>query len=141
MAWNSPATTTHNDPLAVVFDEVNATENIGKLVTGGNVLAFQSMNSGTGSSDHLLQVEFTAETVIAGPPAAPGYFSTATPGARNPGPAGLMIPQSVTFSKASGTFTGTLALTLGGAAAGQVIRYTHDGSQPTATTDDDEGAV
>jgi hypothetical protein len=141
LTWNSPATTTHDDPLAVVFDEINATENISKLVAGANVLALQSMNAGTGSSDHLLQVEFTAETLTAGPPAAPGYFSTATPGARNPGPAGLVIPQSVTFSKASGTFTGTLTLTLSGAAAGQVIRYTLDGSLPTATSDDYAGPL
>ncbi len=53
-----------------------------------------------------------------------GFFRTPTPGARNGGAATLFLPERVVFSRASGPFTGTIAVTLSGAGAGQRIRYT-----------------
>ena len=52
-----------------------------------------------------------------------GFFRNPTPGARNPGVDGLVIFERVSFSRPSGPFTGTVAVTLAGATAGQSIRY------------------
>ncbi|MBK1816435.1 lamin tail domain-containing protein [Luteolibacter yonseiensis] len=132
--WNSGATAKHDDPVAVVFEEVNVSENIPNLQEGANVLSIQSLNESTSSGDHLLNLELQADTTVSGPAMAPGYFATATPGSRNSGPSGLVIPQPVTFSRPSGTSAATFNLTLGGALAGQVIRYTLDGTVPTASS-------
>src|SRR5690606_24934086 len=114
----------------ISFADFDVSESAGQLAEGANVLAFHALNRGTGSSDMLFRVELHADIAVPGPPLPPGYFSTPTPGERNPGAAGLVIPQSVTFSKASGTFVENFNLALGGAIAGQRIRYTTDGSVP-----------
>src|SRR5205823_8734114 len=56
------------------------------------------------------------------------YFTTPTPGAPNE-------PSSdpVTFSRPSGTFAGSISITLS-APAGEDIRYTTNGAVPTATS-------
>lgn len=134
LVWNSAASQSRLDSAAAVFEDFNVSENIGNIVAGTNVLTFQSMNYQANTTDQLLNFELAGE--ISSPSALhpPGYFAVATPGAQNPGPTGLVIPQPVTFSKVSGTFTGTFNLTLGGAVTGQTIRYTLDGSMPTMSS-------
>lgn len=134
LAWNSAATADHSDTASFVFEDVDVSENIANLVSGTNVLTFQSMNKSLTSSDHLLQVELSGDVVVSGSSPAPGYFATATPGAKNPGIDGLVIPQTVVFSKNSGTFSSNFNLTLSGNAAGQVIRYSLDGTLPTSNS-------
>lgn len=129
LAWDSAATATNEDAAAVVFEEFDVSESAGLLVEGQNVLAFQTLNRSLTSSDFLFRAELAGE-VTAGPAPSPGYFSTPTPGARNSGVSGTVIPQQVVFSRASGTFTSNFNLTLSGAVAGQQIRYTTDGSLP-----------
>jgi hypothetical protein len=135
LVWNSSATGTQpQDADSLVFVDFDVTESAGLLVEGDNVLAVQALNNGTSSSDMLFRPELVGEVTAAGSAGDPGYFSTPTPGARNGGSGSMVIPQNVTFSRESGTFTGTFNLTLGGAVAGQEIRYTTDGSLPTATS-------
>ncbi|MCW1921773.1 lamin tail domain-containing protein [Luteolibacter arcticus] len=129
LAWNSQATQTHEDPAALAYEDFTVTESAGQLITGQNVLAFHVLNRGATSSDLLFRVKLEAESPGAGT-SAPAYFAVPTPGARNPGSAGTMIPQQVTFSRASGTYTTNFNLTLGGSISGQQIRYTTDGSLP-----------
>ena len=52
-----------------------------------------------------------------------GHFRTPTPGAQNGGVETLLLLERVTLSRTSGPFTGTVTLTLSGAAEGQRIRY------------------
>lgn len=52
-----------------------------------------------------------------------GFFGSPTPGSRNGGAASLALPASVGFSRAAGTFVGTVTISLTGAAANQRIRY------------------
>lgn len=132
LKWNSTATRNHDDPEAVVYEDFDVSENLGLLVNGNNVLAFHALNSSSRSSDMLLQIKLLADAAIDGPPQPPGYFGVATPGAANPGPAGFVIPQNVTFSANSRTFITPFSLALGGAGAGQEILFTTDGSVPTA---------
>ncbi len=58
-----------------------------------------------------------------GETSATGYLRTATPGAANPGNAGLVLAERVTFSPSAGVFTGTTAVALSGATGTQKIRY------------------
>lgn len=132
LSWNSQAEATHEDADAVVFEDFIVTESAGLLTTGQNVLAIHVLNRGAGSSDLLFRAKLEAESP--GPALDPGYFATPSPGARNPGPEGLMIPQRVTFSRAPGTYTSNFNLTLSGAISGQQIRYTTDGSMPGASS-------
>lgn len=133
LLWNSGATTTHNDLEAMEFVEFDVSTSLGLLATD-NVLAFQALNNGSGSSDFLFKAQLIAETIDPGASSAPGYFTTATPGARNGGPGTLVIPQKVAFSATPGTFINNFNLTLSGATAGQAIRYTTDGTVPTAAS-------
>ncbi|WP_414660886.1 CotH kinase family protein [Horticoccus sp. 23ND18S-11] len=64
------------------------------------------------------------QPTVAGEAAQTGFFRTPTPGARNGGAATLLPLERVAFSRVSGPFTGSFSLTLGGASAGQRIRYT-----------------
>jgi hypothetical protein len=134
LAWNSNATTSHADTLGEVFEDFNVTESANLLVDGSNVLAFHFFNRSPGTTDAFLRAALVADVNLSGSGPAPGYFAMPTPGAANSGVAGLVIPQLVTFSKESGTYTTNFNLTLSGTISGQQIRYTTDGSMPGASS-------
>ncbi len=104
------------------FEDFDISAQIGSLVAGDNVLAFQVLNSGTVSSDLFMWPELIVST-DSGVPGVTGYFSVATPGAVNGGPNTIQLPQTVAFSRAPGPFTTTFNLSLTGAITGQQIRY------------------
>jgi len=62
-----------------------------------------------------------------------GYFVDPTPGAQNT-PSGAGFAPPVEFSSASRTFTSPFSLTLSNASPNAVIRYTLDGSLPSAAS-------
>lgn len=64
----------------------------------------------------------------------PGYFATPTPGAANPGLRLLEIVAAPEFSSPGGFRASSLNLTLSCPTPGAQIRYTLDGSEPTATS-------
>lgn len=134
VVWDSTANGSHADNLSVIFEDFDITESAGLLVTGQNVLCVQVLNQGLTSSDLLLRPEISGTVAQSGVSQTPGYFATPTPGAKNAGPSGMVIPQSVTFSRNAGTFTGSFSLSLGGAISGQQIHYTTDGSVPTSAS-------
>ncbi|WP_035601132.1 lamin tail domain-containing protein [Haloferula sp. BvORR071] len=134
VVWNSAATGSRGDSPSLVFEDFDVSESSGLLVEGQNVLCIQGMNQTTGSSDFLLRPELTGTVATAGGPLPPGYFATPTPGAKNSGSSGTVVPQEVGFSRADGTFTTNFNLTLSGALGDQQIRYTMDGSTPTAAS-------
>ena len=74
----------------------------------------------------------TTQPAAAGEAAVTGFFRTPTPGARNGGASTLLLAERVVFSRAPGPVTGSFALTMTGAAAGQRIRYTITAPGPTA---------
>jgi len=58
--WNSGATTTHDDSLAVQFEPFDITAHRDRLHAGKNVLAIHGLNSGLTSSDMLIVAEIVA---------------------------------------------------------------------------------
>lgn len=134
LAWNSTASAQAADTAAVVYQDFDVTENLAQLAGGSNLLALHALNRSNTSSDVLLRVELIGEVAIDGAALPPGYFPTPTPGVRNGGPASMLIPQEVVFSQAGGPFANNFSLTLAGAITGQVIRYTTDGTVPTAAS-------
>lgn len=123
LAFTSGAITQHtpfeseND-----YEESAASTAIGQLVDGTNILAIHGLNAGTTSSDFHIEPQLVVTTSTGGG-GEDGYFATATPGTPNGGPETLRLPQTVTFSRASGPFAGSFSLGITGAASGQQIRY------------------
>jgi hypothetical protein len=59
-AWNSGAAGTHDDSVAVVFEDFDVSAQLPLLQKGQNVLALQGLNAGLSSSDLLFCVELVA---------------------------------------------------------------------------------
>lgn len=116
----------------VLFD---LTPYLSELVEGTNVLAFHGVNSrSTANSnehrlDFLIQPELTATRATA---SQLGYMSVPTPGANN-GVATLGVVSDTQFSVDRGFFDAPFQLEITTPTPGATIRYTTDGSQPTAT--------
>ena len=134
LVWSSAATSTHEDNAAMAFEDLDVSASVGLLVEGQNVLAVQALNQSTSSSDFLFRAELAGEISGSGSAPESAYFSTPTPGVRNPDLSATVIPQLATFSRAPGTYTTNFNLTLSGAISGQQIRYTTNGSLPDASS-------
>ncbi|MEN6429100.1 MAG: chitobiase/beta-hexosaminidase C-terminal domain-containing protein, partial [Phycisphaerales bacterium] len=127
--WNSVASSDRADTLAgqtVVFDLSSRT---GLLREGRNVLAIQACNDDPGDETLFLAPELAAS----GQARIPQYFSPPTPGKANTSSA-VDVVASPRFSHERGFYTASFALTLSCDTSGAVIRYTTDGSPPTATS-------
>jgi hypothetical protein len=59
-AWNSAASSNHDDSAAVVFEEFDVSTRLSLLRQGQNMLAIHGMNSSTTSSDALFNAELIA---------------------------------------------------------------------------------
>ncbi|HET6406457.1 MAG TPA: CotH kinase family protein, partial [Chthoniobacteraceae bacterium] len=104
------------------YDDFDITARISTLVNGSNMLAIHGMNTNATSSDALVLPQLIAR-IDSGGTGVTGYFTVATPGALNGGTDTIQLPQTIVLSRPPGTFTTTFNLTLGGAIAGQEIRY------------------
>jgi hypothetical protein len=127
--WNSTALSDRPIEEASVFKNFNITANLGLLLPKPqkNVLAIQGLNNHKNDGEFLI----LPELVIARNQLVPQYFTTATPGAFNiPGTADIV--DEVWFSHSRGFYDALFWLTLSTATNGAEIRYTTDGSRPTA---------
>jgi hypothetical protein len=78
-AWNSVATTYHDDYAVIAGSTFNLNSAMPYLQTGKNVLAIQLLNAGSGSSDLFLSPELSAQASAG----VIGYLMTPTPGQPN----------------------------------------------------------
>ncbi|MFN0126967.1 MAG: lamin tail domain-containing protein [Verrucomicrobiales bacterium] len=133
--WESSATADRPDPQALQFIETDLTAQAGLLTAGENVLAIHALNSSAGSSDMLLLPRLEAEFSTAGGVTlgAAGYFQSPTPGTGPVGPQGLPAP-AVVVSEPGRGFVDSLQVSLSTSSPAAQIRYTLDGSLPTATS-------
>ena len=135
LVWNSGASATRSDTLAVVFQDYTLDSFSHLLVDGTNVLAMQVLNVATNSTDLLLMSELHLTWAVSTSETArvTGYLSPATPGDVN----GTSLPGVATapaLSHPGGVFTGTLSVTVTCANAQATLRYTLDGTDPTTNS-------
>ena len=131
--WLSRAEEDHTDSSALEFNPFDISAFTNALVEGSNVLAIHGLNRNTTSSDLLFQPRLIATRLSNPSLGGPGYFLTPTPGAVNGTEQGLPASE-VTISVPSQTFTSSFSVSLSGAGAGQSIRYTTNGSEPTSSS-------
>ncbi|MHA3769948.1 lamin tail domain-containing protein [Verrucomicrobiota bacterium sgz303538] len=129
-AWNSVATADRSRSDALAYEEFNVQVPPGLLVSGQNVLAIQGLNSSAGDPDFLLLPVMDGLGQAA---PAPRYFATPTPGAANAqGYNGYVADTK--FSVSRGFYTAPFQVAITCVTPGSQIRYTTDGSAPSATT-------
>jgi len=131
--WNSVANADHTDSSASQFNPFDISAFTNALVEGNNVLSIHGLNRRTTSSDLLFRPRLIATRLSNPSLGEAGYFLTPSPGAVNGNDQGLPASE-VTISVPSQTFTGNFQVSLSGASAGQSIRYTTDGSEPTTSS-------
>jgi autotransporter-associated beta strand protein len=134
LAWNSASTATVFDSDGLPPRTAGLRTHRNRLVNGTNILAVHGLNVNQTSSDLLVAPELWARLATPSEPGRLGYFSTPTPGTANLGNDELILAETVTFSQPPQAFTGSMSVELSGAAENQTIRYTTNGSVPTASS-------
>jgi hypothetical protein len=125
--WNSAATLAHPNFQALVFEDINISDHLNALLTGGNVLAIQGLNQSAGDTDFLIVPELV-EYQLAN--TTTNYFATATPGAPN-GSGFIAFVGDTKFSVDRGFYDTAFSLSITTATANATIQYTTDGSEPS----------
>lgn len=133
-AWDSVAL--GDRPLADAFvaELVDLSADVGLLQPGSNTLAVHAMNDAASDPEFLLAVKLTAVQAVGD--LTGNFFVEPTPGDYN----GLGLPGyagTPTFSEPGRTFVGLFSVTLTPDDVGATIRYTFDGSEPTASNGTD----
>ncbi len=129
LAWDSRATTNHDDNLALVYEEFDVTSAAGALLAGANVLAIHALNSSSTSSDFLIAAELEASSSGDLDRTTILFFPQPTPGTGNVQGYPGVSPKPVA-DPAAGVFNGTFTVAL--SAPGAEIRYTRNNTEPTA---------
>ncbi|HEY3392942.1 MAG TPA: lamin tail domain-containing protein, partial [Lacipirellulaceae bacterium] len=127
--WDSSATTSHSDSVAIIYEPIPINQHLDKLIEGNNVLAIHGLNQINNRTDFLIGPMLLADRAL---PGAEGFMATPTPGAANA--AGTLgVVADTTFSVDRGFYDAPFSVEISTATPEAVIRYTLDGSQPTAT--------
>jgi hypothetical protein len=130
-AWDSAATAARTSEQSLVTEAINVTSALPSLINGNNVLAIHGLNVSAGDNSFLVLPELAAGSAPGGDPV---YFTSPTPGSINSAASSLGKVADTQFSTKRGFFTAPFALTITTPTAGAQIRYTTDGSAPTAST-------
>ena len=132
-AFNSAATATRTDAQSLTPEAINATANLAGLINGTNVLALHGMNVTAANASFLVLPELIVGT--ANPGAQNVFFDLVktTPGWINGAYSLLGKVADTQFSHVRGFYDTGFNLTITSLTAGAEIRYTTDGSTPTAT--------
>lgn len=131
--WNSVATADHPDAQSLLFETIDVLLPPGLLNVGAgtNVLAIHGLNQSATDTDFLIGAEVYGVRTL---DQAPRYFTNPTPGAANDASSITEVVADTKFSHDRGFYDAPFAVTITTATVGATIRYTLDGSQPTATT-------
>ena len=127
--FDSAATADRSLQDATTPETINLTPFLNLLQSGNNVLAIQGLNSSPGDDSFLILPELTASAVH---PDQLRYFATVTPGDPNIDPS-LGVIERVSSSVGAGFYDAPIYVSLATPSAGAEIRYTIDGSTPSAT--------
>lgn len=130
LSYQSTATQSHNDNQAVVFEDLDLSSYRHLLTAGDNVLAIHGLNVQIDSSDFLIDPRLVATRLS---PPVIGYMTAPTPGGANQeGTLGFVADTK--FSVDRGFYSAPFTVDITTNTAGAEIRYTTDGSVPTATS-------
>ncbi len=132
LTWNSEATAGHPDGEATTLLDFDISEHTQLLTPGTNVLAFQGLNDGLTSSDMLLAAELHGLLVANPTVGSTGFLGRPTPGSLN-GESFSGFVGDTKFSIDRGFFEAPFDLVISTDTEGAQIRYTLDGSAPSAT--------
>lgn len=127
---DSTATGQHSDSEAVEYVDFDVNDHSGSLVSGENTLAIHLLNRNSGSSDLLAAPRLITVSGSLITPTIEGKLIDPTPGRPNTN----ALASPVEFSRDSGTFSGSFQLLMSSTGAGETIRYTTDGTMPTASS-------
>ena len=130
-AWNSAATINRDDALAYRIEELDVSAFKSALVDGSNVLAIQMLNNAANDEDFLFQPQLVTSNT---PQFTRAYLAQPTPGAVNNVAYFLDQVKDTTFSVKRGIYTTPFSVAITTLTADALIRYTTDGSIPTATS-------
>jgi hypothetical protein len=124
------AATTSRFPESVLYEDIDFTAYKNLLVAGNNVLAIHGLNNAANNGDFLMTPLLAATRLSE---AVTGYMTTPTPGGANQqGTLGVVADTS--FSVDRGFYSAPFTVEITTPTSGAQIRYTTDGSNPTATT-------
>ncbi len=130
VAWNNFATADHLKAQSLVPEEIIVNLTPGMLLTGSNVFAMQGLKQISADPDFLLSTTLDALGPLA---TAARYYATPTPGAAN-STAFTGYVADTKFSVSRGYYTTPQSVAITCVTPDAIIRYTTDGSAPTATT-------
>ena len=129
-AWNATATAAHPLSGTMPFEDIDASAFIGLLQEGENILAIHGFNVSPSDASFLLLSELVGtETTIL----PESYFNPPTPGTTN-STAFLGVVADTKFSVDRGLYSAPFSVEITTDTAGAVIRYTTNGSLPSAVT-------
>ena len=140
LVWDSGATGSHADRLAVEFQEFDLAAHVGILRAGTNVLAIHGLNFSTTSNDFLVLPEILLVDVGDVNRDLTLYFPVPTPGGPN-GPGFAGVASRPEFSHDSGAFAETQMVELTADQAGATIRYTTTGTTPDESSPEYTGPI
>jgi hypothetical protein len=129
IAFNSASTANQPDVSALIYESFAVAP--GTLRNGTNVLSIQLLNTTAGSSDLLAYPELQGITATLGD--VPRYFGDPTPGAINSGAGTDGVVRDTKFSVDRGFFDAPFQVAITSATTDAQIRYTVNGTTPTAT--------
>ncbi|WP_193211209.1 chitobiase/beta-hexosaminidase C-terminal domain-containing protein [Luteolibacter marinus] len=129
VSWNSTATASSD---GLVVETIDISSHLGLLMANvPNTLAIQGFNTSAGSADFLVMPNLVAGAAVL---SKEEFYTQPTPGAANVS-SNYGILHDVTFSRDRGYFSSSFSLVLSSSDdVGAEIRYTLDGTEPTATS-------
>ena len=128
--WNSLAPANRATTNALIFEDIDVTASLGLLRAGSNVLAIHGLAMATNATDFLVLAELVENKILG---QTNHYFGTPSPGAFN-GSGFFAYVENLKFTPGRGWFdTTNFSVTITSATPGIVIRYTTNGSAPSAT--------
>lgn len=133
LVFNSTATAAHGEEDAFIFRPFDISSQKSLLINGVNVLAIQALNLAS-SSDLVVMPELQLTKVDSAAPNRTGYFAVPSPGANNITTPVDGFVDAPDFSVKRGFLPGPVSVTLTTHTPGAQIRFTTNGSAPTATT-------
>ena len=130
--WTSRATRRRTDRLAFALADFDVNTSLAQLVNGTNVLAIHGFSADADSSGMLIAPRLTATAIR--PDSQPGFMTLPTPGYANSTADSVFsgLVGETTISADAGFYDAPFQVTIDSASADATIRYTTDGSRPTA---------